>query len=60
MSIISEVCQLLPGMLQLQCKEFIDAFGPALISLLAQDIEPSKICAAIGLCTTPSVVQRKY
>ncbi|XP_072050756.1 uncharacterized protein [Amphiura filiformis] len=47
---VDEVCKLLPGSLQLECNEFITAFGPALIAILTTEIDPSKICTTLGLC----------
>ncbi len=47
---IDEVCNLLPGSLQLECNEFVTAFGPALIAILTTEIDPNKICTTLGLC----------
>ena len=49
--IVVQLCPLLPGTLKLECTEFITAFGPTIISILASDIEPWVLCGKIGLCT---------
>ena len=36
--------------LQAQCHDLVEQYGPALLKLLAEDIDPDEICSRLGLC----------
>ncbi|KAL4240157.1 hypothetical protein ACF0H5_000951 [Mactra antiquata] len=43
------------GSLADQCKEFIDQYAPMLFELLVNELDPTTVCEAVGLCPTPSL-----
>ncbi|XP_078493268.1 uncharacterized protein LOC100176110 isoform X7 [Ciona intestinalis] len=49
---VENICKVLPANLQTECKDLIDEYGTQLINLLAQEIKPSELCAAIKLCSS--------
>ncbi|KAJ4459565.1 putative Proactivator polypeptide [Paratrimastix pyriformis] len=47
---LDKVCALLPKTLTTVCDDFVATYGPALISLLAQEMKPEQVCSFIKLC----------
>ena len=47
---LDKVCQVLPSSVTQDCLDFVNTYGPAVIALLEQELEPSEICAILGLC----------
>nr|XP_026692830.1 uncharacterized protein LOC100176110 isoform X7 [Ciona intestinalis] len=56
---VENICKVLPANLQTECKDLIDQYGTDLINLLAQEIKPSELCAAIKLCSSYKNTQIK-
>jgi hypothetical protein len=48
---LQKICNQIPSILQNQCHEYIDNYGPAIISILLQDFDLSTICHKLNLCT---------
>ncbi|XP_076250352.1 prosaposin [Rhynchophorus ferrugineus] len=48
--VIDEACEKLPRSVNATCIEFIDTYEPALIAILAQEIDPSQVCPMIRVC----------
>ncbi|KAG5877456.1 hypothetical protein JTB14_026510 [Gonioctena quinquepunctata] len=48
--IIDEACQKLPSSVNATCVDFVDNYEPALVAILAQEIDPSVICPLIRAC----------
>lgn len=49
-SALDKVCSVLPDTIKEECKTFVDTYAPAIIELLAQELDPQQICTALGLC----------
>ncbi|CAG4983570.1 unnamed protein product [Parnassius apollo] len=47
---VSKACNSLPQSVNSECKQFVTEYGPAVIALLVQEIDPSSVCPALGLC----------
>jgi len=60
MAALDKVCSLLPDTISQQCTAFVDEYGPAVITLLEQELSPQEVCTALGLCdqkaTKPAVI----
>lgn len=54
-AVVEHVCDYLPGELQSECKQVVEAYAPQIIQLLAQKLAPDQICAEIGLCSSTHV-----
>ncbi|KAH9498380.1 hypothetical protein Btru_008134, partial [Bulinus truncatus] len=54
-AILEKVCDILPGNLKQQCDSLVQQYGPVIIQLLLQKLDPSQVCTAIGLCTSNTV-----
>ncbi|KAF5275822.1 hypothetical protein FQR65_LT04060 [Abscondita terminalis] len=50
--IVDTACDMLPSTVQSTCEEFVATYGPALIALLAQEIDPSTVCPKLSLCAS--------
>lgn len=48
---LGKICKKLPS-IEGKCKEFIDAYGDAVVAILAQEIDPSQVCPMIHICPT--------
>jgi saposin len=46
----------IPSKFKNQCNAFIDQYGPIIIELIVNEVEPEKICVAISLCPGPAAV----
>lgn len=53
---LEKVCSLLPETVAAECKSFVDLYGPAVIALLEQELDPKQICTAIGLCSATDII----
>lgn len=41
--VIDKVCRKLPSSIENDCNQFIDAYGDAVVAILAQEIDPSLV-----------------
>ncbi|PAA81918.1 hypothetical protein BOX15_Mlig034575g1 [Macrostomum lignano] len=48
---VEKVCNFLPTAERPTCKMFVDQYGPYVIQLLLQDLNPMQVCQLLGLCT---------
>ncbi|KAJ1528491.1 hypothetical protein ONE63_006899 [Megalurothrips usitatus] len=48
--VVYRVCDYLPKTVTPQCKKFVDEYADLVITLLAQELDPKKVCAEIKLC----------
>jgi saposin len=46
----TNICGLVGGQLQQQCKSLIDMEGPAIITALVNELNPQTVCKQLGLC----------
>lgn len=56
-------CNLFPTTLKDQCESFISEYGPYIVQLVAQDLDPHSTCASLNLCETAiheSTIHRLY
>lgn len=49
---LEEVCSLLPSTIRSECDQFVEQYGPAIVAILLQELDPSKVCTALGLCAS--------
>jgi saposin len=54
---LEKVCNQLTGILQKQCHELVDNYGPPIIALLIKDFDVSTICRKLNLCTKQMKVE---
>ena len=47
---LEKVCTILPHALNSTCVQFVQTYGPALVTLLENYTTPDKVCGALGLC----------
>uniref|UniRef100_A0A2H8TIU9 Sulfated glycoprotein 1 n=1 Tax=Melanaphis sacchari TaxID=742174 RepID=A0A2H8TIU9_9HEMI len=47
---LEKSCLVVPSSFEQQCKQFVDQYGDAFISLVAQEVDPSIICPELKLC----------
>ncbi|XP_074648494.1 prosaposin-like isoform X2 [Tubulanus polymorphus] len=48
---LDRVCTLMPKTVRAECQSYVNAYAPALIQLLASDIDPQQICTFLGVCS---------
>lgn len=42
---LEKSCAIMPPSFESQCKQFVDQYGDAFISLIAQEVDPSIVCS---------------
>ena len=55
---VEKACDKLPQSLNDECKQFVEQYGPAVIALIVQEIDPSSVCPALDIC--PQVEEVKH
>ncbi|KPJ06954.1 Proactivator polypeptide [Papilio machaon] len=55
---VEKACDKLPDSVNGECKQFVTEYGPAVIALLVQEIDPASVCPALGLCPQTEEVRR--
>lgn len=55
---VEKACDRLPNSVEGECKQFVTQYGPAVIALLVQEIDPASVCPAMGLCPQTQEVRR--
>jgi len=50
MAALEKVCSILPKAVQESCRSFVEVYGPAIIEMLLQELDPEQICTQLGLC----------
>jgi saposin len=53
--VLDKVCNFLPDNLQQQCDALVKTYGPTLIQLISQMMDPKEICTELGLCPAAAV-----
>lgn len=48
---LDKICSLLPESLRNQCTSFVTQYGPLIIDLLIQEMDPALVCSTLGLCS---------
>ncbi|XP_011501216.1 PREDICTED: uncharacterized protein LOC105364885 [Ceratosolen solmsi marchali] len=54
--VIDKICQKLPETIQNNCNDFVNAYGSALVAILAEEIDPSMICPKFGICQSSALL----
>jgi len=49
---LDEVCGVLPDTIKAPCEQFVQQYGPTVIALLLQELDPQEVCTKLGLCTS--------
>ncbi|XP_025114788.1 uncharacterized protein LOC112576500 isoform X2 [Pomacea canaliculata] len=55
--VLGEICSILPATIRAQCVSFVSEYGPAVMELLADELDPQVVCIKIGLCNQAQVKQ---
>ena len=50
--LLDQVCAILPGDLKQQCDTLVQQYGPIIVQLLLQELDPTQVCTALGLCSS--------
>ncbi|KAM9365752.1 prosaposin [Pholidichthys leucotaenia] len=53
---VEKVCSILPETIKNECKDLIETYGPAIIELLVEEVDPGTICSTLGLCSNRVLV----
>jgi len=53
---LDQVCGVLPDTIKETCNQFVNQYGPTVIALLLQELDPQQVCTAIKLCS-PSTIK---
>lgn len=56
---LDKVCTVLPSSIAEQCQDFVDKYTETIIALIIQEVKPSDVCDALGLCSESSQTQVK-
>jgi saposin len=48
---LDKVCSVMPASVKQPCLDFVNTYGPAIIALLQQELDPAQICTFLGMCT---------
>jgi len=48
---LEQICTYLPTAIQAACKDFVGMYGPAVVDLIIQKVDPDTVCKTIGLCS---------
>ncbi|XP_077999575.1 prosaposin-like isoform X3 [Glandiceps talaboti] len=54
-AVLDKVCSALPSSLGTECTALIDEYGPEILKLLVQQLDPKQVCSELGLCTAQKV-----
>ncbi|XP_045447775.1 uncharacterized protein LOC123656095 [Melitaea cinxia] len=54
---VEDACDVLPQSVSDECRQFVTQYGPAVIALLVQEIDPASVCPALGLCPSTEEVR---
>ncbi|XP_028169067.1 uncharacterized protein LOC114359035 isoform X2 [Ostrinia furnacalis] len=55
---VNKACDRLPKSIDGECRTFVTNYGPAVIALLVQEIDPASVCPALGLCEQTQEVRK--
>ncbi|CAK1540678.1 unnamed protein product [Leptosia nina] len=55
---VEGACDVLPQSINSECRQFVTEYGPAVIALLVQEIDPASVCPALNLCVSTKEVHR--
>ena len=55
MHALDKVCSLMPNPLGKECKDFVDKYVPAIITMIRQEVDAEEICKLLGLCSKNAV-----
>lgn len=50
MQALEKVCDYMPESLTKSCHSFVEMYGPAIIKMIIEELDPEEICTEIGLC----------
>ncbi|XP_037274476.1 prosaposin [Rhipicephalus microplus] len=57
-AILDKLCSKLPNDMAKECMAFVEEYGPAVMVLLAQEIDPSIVCVAIKVCPKDGLLKQ--
>lgn len=47
--VVDDACNKLPKSVNAECKQFVDQYGPAVVALLVQEIDPASVSKYINV-----------
>ncbi|KAJ0175760.1 hypothetical protein K1T71_008919 [Dendrolimus kikuchii] len=57
-NLVENACKKLPKSVMGECNMFVEQYGPMVIALLVQEIDPASICPALDICPKTEEVKR--
>lgn len=54
---LEKVCHTLPHQLIHQCVDFVDTYGPAVVRLILQELDPHLVCTVLHLCDSSTATE---
>ncbi|XP_071537348.1 uncharacterized protein Sap-r isoform X2 [Panulirus ornatus] len=54
---VEKLCDLMPSSVADECEDYVEAYGDQVIELLAQEMDPTKICTMLHLCPAHTEVE---
>jgi len=48
--LLEKICDMMPGDLPAQCKDFVEMYGGSVVYLVAEELDPKTVCTVLGLC----------
>ncbi|XP_048480376.1 uncharacterized protein LOC105397196 isoform X3 [Plutella xylostella] len=56
--VVDKACLRLPETVKDECQQFVTEYGPAVIALLVQEIDPASVCPGLGICPMTQEVKK--
>ena len=60
MSLLKKACKELPSSMSDECQGLLIAFGPEIVKMLQQDIDPKQICTELGICKSAKINRKQH
>lgn len=48
--VMEEICSKMPTTIRQECRELVDKWGPSIIDLINQKLDPQLVCRKINIC----------
>ena len=57
---LEQVCGYMPKAVRPQCDHVVETYGPAIIEMLAGEVDPQQICTMMHLCDQQGILKNNY
>jgi len=54
---LDKVCNIMPSTVRKSCLDFVNTYGPAIITILETELTPGEVCTVLGLCKSTRAVK---